>query len=392
MTRFPSDGNWTADEGFRAMCSALAPPEVVALALDALLPIFTPEWGRAMHAGELASAPEVLGYPCMVCFTFPGGVRQLIELGLALAVIGPPNELTHDLTTPKRFRSRSREIMAAAYLRALGAQLTFIPEGPGPMRPEFTATLDGSTVCVEVKGLDVGAREFLYLAAMIHVMRRLYETQASLPTSLASDVHFRLGAQALASIVRDGQVAADAADRIAFTLGVEWTRVVDEQAAPGSRPGPENTTIIVRAADPDRGHHFMILDILPGPESYVGRLRKRLVSAANKFEAHRVPGVIVLEPPPLAIQWSDEVVTTLARRLRGDHSWTEHVAAIVLTETISFAPHREALEHGSDLRILRGKRWAALPRRLQERWGVLYSHGEHSHDHFDLISLMRKVI
>lgn len=66
--------------------------------------------------------------------------------------------------------------------------------------------------------------------------------------------------------------------------------------------------------------------------------------------------------------------------------------AALLTETISFAPHREALEHGSDLRILRGKRWAALPRRLQERWGVLCSHGEHSHDHFDLISLMRKVI
>lgn len=391
MTTFPPDGDWTTSTPFHTTAAALARPDVVAIALHALTPIFTPAWALATHAAERTAPPTATPHPFLQHLTHPGGVRDLLELGVALAYLGSPPELTHDLTTPSRFRSRSREILAAAYVRSLGAALTYVPEGPGSKRPEFTATLDGSTFAVEVKGLDFGAREHLHLRATIELQRRLQSIAAALPPSRASDVCFELGAKAIASILRNDQVDADAAEWLARELGALWAGVVEEGAGPGVRTGPRDSTIVVHPLSATEGHRFGLADVRPAPDSYVTRLGPRLTDAAKKFAAFALPGIIVLEPPFLGGAWPVTSVATLRRRLLGRAAWTDHVAAVVLSETHAFAPYHQALTHGSDLRILRGKRWAALPRALQLRWDVPCRCCGVPHDCFDLVTLANEV-
>lgn len=392
MTTFPPDGDWTTSTPFHTTAATLARPDVIALALHALLPIFTPAWALTQPAAaEPTTPPTATPHPFLQHLTHPGGVRDLLELGVALAYLGSPPELTHDLTTPSRFRSRSREILAAAYVRSLGAALTYVPEGPGSKRPEFTATLDGCTFAVEVKGLDFGAREHLHLRATIELQRRLQSIAAALPASRASDVCFELGAKAIASILRNDQVDADAADELARALGAIWAGVVAENAAPGDRPGPRDSTIVVHPPSAPEGHRFVIADVRPAPDSYVTRLGPRIVDAAKKFAAFDLPGIIVLEPPFMGGSWRVDAVVTLRRRLLGRAAWTEHVAAVVLSETHAFAPYHQALAHGSDLRILRGKRWSTLPRTLQHRWEVPCRCCGVPHDRFDLVTLASDV-
>lgn len=388
ITLLPADGDWASKEWFRTTAFELAPREVVESILVVLQSIFTVDWARNMHQEELANGPSHVPHPFVWHFIQRGGVRALLELGLALAFLGVPSELAHDLTRPERYRSRSREIIAAAFFKYCEAELRFLPEERGAKRPEFIASLDGREIGVEVKGLDYGEAEKRHDRLQMKLFQATADGFRATSSVKESVVDFELADEVLEHVVSDDD--GRAATEIGRALGIAWARLVDAGAEPGRHPGPPGVTVRLRPPHPNSGLQHSMNAGSPPARKYWERMRRRLKKAGPKFVESGFPGIVVFEPPMRQGVWPSEVLRSLISALDTDASWATEIAAVILTESIPFIDREDELERGSDLRIIRGRKWDELPTAFQQRWSSRCNQCGCVHDHFDLLTFVNR--
>ncbi len=285
---FPVDREWTRISWERVLASAdRLDPETATLALDALRAVFPAAWIDSGLAQAHPLAMEQHWY---------AGRLVLLELGLAIALLGLGDADLERLREPAEYRSTAAEMRARLLLRRAGATTEPPAARVGRKRCEWIARWpDGVELAIEVKLPDVSART-----------RVTYAIMGAVADELAEQI----------------QVIACQLPGVRATLnfGPGWGEVIAEGAVKMELLKPRVAEVVARLNEATRrsapfGRHALgllgtlelQLDpqaqrlVIHGHSTYPRRVAQRLTrggvlaKAAKQIEDAGIPGVIVLD-------------------------------------------------------------------------------------------------
>lgn len=355
---FGADGRWWETEWFKDAASDFATPGTIETAVEALRPIFTAEWARQFgpERHEL--------HPFEAAYRSRGSVRDILQLGAALAITGSPAGLTKDLLVPARYTSRYSELWAGALFREFGAEVEFVPEDGVGKKPEFLAHFPDQAVAVEAKDRDYARAEGWFARVSNEHQAGVWEAFRESP-GRGQELRSRASITPPLKLMADIALSRDESRvREVFDRGRATARRWFDFDATSPKPGRYDLGDGLEVEMLSEGDNCARQNggpiPRPPPDFHWRHIRRKQMShAAAKFDDTGTIGIVVLGKPFFQF-WRDETLSIIAQDLFKGAPWSERIGALLLRHSIPQIPWS-----GEGVICVAGPRWRELPERFR---------------------------
>ncbi|MCC7542750.1 MAG: hypothetical protein IT379_41425 [Deltaproteobacteria bacterium] len=360
-TPLPPDGEWTRDASWAEVTSLLANPDDARRALHALRRVFPASRVRAFEGEDL--------HPLELDYLVLGARLDLIELGLALAVLNP-RRATDRLRNRLEYRTMRAELQAGLMLSLMGAHVEHEPTGT-KTGPDWLASWAAGQIGVEVKCLATGRKaQTLMLLDCYFAMAFIAGMNDARPTE-AAWLTTRLDPTLVGELVIAGRLPnRERIEALAMDAAEQLKRALPTPTVAGTYSVGRAGTCEI-ALGPTGAPRFHINgDGLQRDETHeFGRVYDEVQRAANQLRAVDSPGLVVLD------LGRDRLLTNHYEPLRvtlQDESWATELAGVLFVDRSGSGSRSHTVLH-----LVPGKLFETLVETLGS--GMIFCDRDHMH-------------